>query len=608
MDISDDKHAEYLIDRFRKLGTGTTRWSIILLIGLIYTLLVSIYPRHEFISNSVTIIHKFTHFDSLTTNKKKIRKSFVSVTSDSFSSLNYKIGRNVYDTSKTDVRNQYENLLSTLRKAEALKKDSGRFRLRLLLDSTYRLKGKAKKNIKDTIKKYYLPIDILIAMSDIQKEKALSQKDSLLNHADISFNVPELHTLDFGFRVGLVVWMILLLILLLYLFSVRISLIRYLKDVYFIQKKSFKSNIKEWKKLDLQAPFWLAPINFKESDEKPVFQALVGWKFTGFHNVMGVAFLLLIVALQLYVGWLSWHVSVLRYFENTWFQIIDVFLICCTVFLFLLWLQPVVFSAGFGQTEHFNFKRREVIKLGLSSLVFLLLSPSVGRLVPIMKGKPLQFNRRKSKLKTNSKLELEDGFYSYKKNKVVMVYYLSGGKSPSMKNIPPANFKALSGKLKKIDIFEIIEDPKMHKYHIPYWPSVMEKEAYLYAAKMDFISAIRILLFSLAYSVGGGSRYIRRSDRIYAFGSTNQTGFSKAQNRLSCFLAGLILRAEVKLPESEKRMLASIIKEKQLLIPGEVLDRNFMDFYENDSFYTKKWQESKSLAWHLPQRKRAKVT
>lgn len=602
MDISDDKYAEYVVERIRKLGSNTTRWGLIFFIGLIYTLMVSIYPRDEFINNSVTIIHKFIHFDSLTTNKRKTRKTLIAITNDSFSSIKSRIAENIIDTSREQVQHQFDNLLSTIQKAEEFQKDSGRLRLKLLLDSTYKLKGKAKKNIKDTIKKYYLPIDIMIAMSGMQKQKALNQKDSLLNHADISFNVPELHTLDFGFRVGLVVWMILVLILMIYLFTTRLSIIRYLGDIYILQKYIFKENSKEWKKLDLQVPFWIAPLRFTKGNDK-IFKALVGWKFIAFNNFMGIMLLVLILVLQLYVGWLFWHVSVMKYFENIWFQSIDIFLVCCTVFLFLLWLQPVKFSPAFAQTEHLSFKRREFIKLGLSSMLFFLLVPSFAKTVPIMKGESLRYKRKKKRLNSNDKINLADGFYSYKRNKSVMVYYCSGGKSPSRKSLSESEFNHLIPKLKKIDLSQILEDANMNQYCIPYWPSILEKEAYSYAVKDDLIPAITILLFSLSYSAGKGIKYIRKNKWQQTTFSNNDQDIFRLRHRLTSFLIGLILRAQVKLSESEKNHLAEIMKEKLLSIPQAVLKPNFMDFYTNNNYYLKKWQSSKKLHWRLPGKK-----
>jgi hypothetical protein len=612
LSITNEKYGEYLTERFRKSGSSTTKWGLLFFIALLYTLTISIIPRAQFISNSVDVIENINHFESLTSNMKKERHSFIHSTRDSLliiqpnldslSIIQSELSSNRHFSQSdcslvhhyTNLTAYSDNLRKAIQKANEVKHDSGKRNLKLLLDSASKLTGKAKKNLKDSIRKYFLPIDIFITMSDNQKQKASRQKDSLLNHADISFNVPEVHTLDFGFRIGLVVWMVLLLTLLLYLFTTRLSLIEYLKKIYDTERTLINEN--DWERLDLQIPFWLAPIQFKNGPDKRIFQKMVGWRFTLLNNIAGIVFLVLILCLQFYVGWLLWHVSVMRFFESNVYKIIGIVLLFVSVFVFLLWLSPVVFSSDFAEVKYIDFKRREIIMLGASSLVFLLAIPSIAKYVPLIGDDRMRFIRKKRR-KPGYKTNVSDGFYVYKKRGLNVVYFFSDGQSPSMKSINEREIKNISKKWRRTEILSIIDDPDISKYHIPYWPYILEKQAYYYAIKDDYINAVKIVLFSLAYSDGTGSRYIR--NRL----NTSFSSIEILQKRLISFLAGLILRAQIKLSEPDKAKLASIIASKQLLIPSSVLNKDFMTFYNNNEDYIKKWQRSKKLNWHLAEKK-----
>lgn len=600
----DNKYEEHLIERFRQLGSSTTNWALLFSAALIYTWLISIYPRAKFIDNYVTVINKYTYFHTLASRKQQERRSFVHASKDSLLKYRLIINKAQYEALTVKRKNYINNLdsavsnlISAVSMADTFK--SNPKRLTLLLERAGLLKGIEKKRVWDTIRQHYLPIDILIAVSEMRKADAEKQRDSL-NKVAVAFNVPGLSTFNFEFRAGLMVWMILALVLLCYLFSKRLIMIRYLRDIYNSQKNSLGADIKEWNKLDLQVPVWLGPVYFRKGDDEPVFRSLIGWRFTRLNNIIAIGLLLSLMGMQLFVAWLCWHVSVIPFFDNVFSQIACAAFVFISLFLFLLWLQPVDLSPKFGDGEHFDFKKREMIKLAISSLVFLLIIPPVGKIVPLMKGEDLNYKRSRKRTKNKYKINMADGFYLHRNKQKQIIHYFSGGKSPSMKSIDENGMKKLSRKLRKINIIQILDASDFNAYNIPYWPFVLEKEAYNYAMKKDYITAIKIILFSLSYSTGTGLNYIAQGRFESPFQRADGTEVASLQDRLTNFLVGLILRAEKQLTGSARTEMWAVINDRTRTIPGQILKPDFISFYRENEYYIKKWQTAKKLNWHLP--------
>ena len=260
MGVSDEKHSEYLIDRFRKLGSTTTNWALLFLVALLYTWFVSIYPRAHSLKNYITVLNKEKHFDSLSKRSSHEKRHFIQSYVDSA------VKEKKHDSTSFRFTNINKKLDSILKKSDLIIKDPER--LKTFLDSATKLRGPAKKKLMLQVERDYLPIDILIAMSELQKRDADKQKDSLINKVAITFDVPGLETISVSFRAGLLIWMILAVVLLLYVFSTRLKLIDHMKSLFTLESKTLRGKLKEWEKLDLQVPVWLAPIMFKSCNEK----------------------------------------------------------------------------------------------------------------------------------------------------------------------------------------------------------------------------------------------------------------------------------------------------------------------------------------------------
>lgn len=616
MAIPDDKNTEYLVERFRQLGSSTTKWALLFFLAIAYTWLVSIYPRQTFIKNYITVVDRQTHFDTLGKETSKKKRSYLTLYSDSLKKLRREIPSLVLLKGGAEVFTPAKNLKELISKARRGQED--RDSLKQLLVQKALLKGKEKKKLRDSIRRAYLPLDVLVAMADIQKSEAGKQSDSLTNKMMIPFNVPGMNAINFGFRGGLIFWMILTLVLLLYVFSIRLAMIHYLKKIYASYYKEFKLDIKEWKKLDLRVPLWMAPIRFKKCQEEKICRELIGWNFVRLNNVLGVGLVALIVALQFQVAWLCWHVSFIRYLENDWLKIITIVLVCLSFLLFLLWLQPISLSPAFPAQDAFSFKRREYIKAGLAAALLVFAFPPIGRTIPLIKGNDLNYKRSRQR-KNGYKTELADGVYLHKTNSRKVVYYFRNGIPASRRGIGAAKMKQLEKKLVPMDIKDIIGNPRSFTWHIPYWPSILETEAYRHALRKDLIPAIEILLFGLAYSGGKGANWISHqlSSRIKAAeGPRHKKNNSvaaqsrstltpeiqpdaKVQERLKYLLIGLILRAEKHLSGPQAEDVKKLM-EKYTDIPPDILSPDQIDRYRAKKKFATKWQSEKDIPWQLP--------
>lgn len=617
MAIPDDKNTEYLVERFRQLGSSTTRWALLFFLAIAYTWLVSIYPRQAFIKNYITVVDRQNHFDTLGKETSKKKRSYLNLYSDSLKKLRREITSLFLLKGSSQVFAPAKNLKEIVLKGRRGQEE--RDSLKQLLVQKALLKGKEKKKLRDSIRKAYLPLDVLVAMADIQKSEAGKQSDSLVNKMMIPFNVPGMNAINFGFRGGLIFWMILTLVLLLYVFSIRLAMIHYLKKIYASYYKEFKLDVKEWKNLDLRVQLWMAPIGFKKCQEEKVCRELIGWNFVRLNNVLGVGLVALIVALQFQVAWLCWHVSFIRYLENDWLKIITIVLVSLSFLLFLLWLQPVSLSPSFPAQDAFSFKRREYIKAGLAAALLIFAFPPIGRTIPLIKGNDLNYKRARQR-KNKYTSDLADGFYIHKTSGRKVVYYFRNGISPSMKGMDAAKMKQLEKKLVPITLHEVINSPDALTRRIPYWPFIVEAEAHRHAFKEDLVPAIEILLFGLAYSGGKGGNWINhqvpyrrkaskdtghKKDNSVAASSSSKLSPEmqldiKVQERLKYLLIGLILRAEKRLsgPQAEE-MKTRMEKYKDTLQP-DVLNAEQLTHYRSKKNFATKWQSGKEIPWQLP--------
>jgi len=596
MAASEDKHPDYLIHRFREISGSASRWALVFLAALTYAWLSSIFPRAETLDNYVTAVNTYKYFNRLGARAQKAKNAYLDTLW-----VNYYQSVDSHSEDTGFLKSAEKELNREREKVGRYKKDPDT--LKQLMAQVGKVKGTKRKKLKDSIHESYLAPDIVLALAELKKSDAEAQRDSIRNKINVTFDVPGLHTLSFGFRLGLIVWMLLNLILVLYLFSTRLSLIRYLKQIYEIKRKTCKGNLQEWRKIDLNVPHWMAPLVVKKSPEEQAFRSLVGWRFYYLNNGLGLGLLLLTFLMQVYVAWLGWHVAVILDERDTWLLASCLLLVASFLFVLLLWLQPVSLSPQFSQSEAFSFQRREFLKLGASGLLFFLLLPSVGKAIPMMKGKVLGYRRVKERKKKSCEVAMADGLYvRHRKKRLATVYFFHKGISPSMKHLSEEKLGEMTKQLKKIELLKAIDDNSLRSYSIPFASFVLEMEAYQYALKNDYFAAIKILTF--AVTDPAETTTVMRSEtppsqfpKLY-----QEYQRSKVLRRLQSFLSGLILRAEKRLPPGAFDVIWGNVSFRITYVYPDAVTIAQLVKKQRRERILRKWQDTGPLPWQLPER------
>lgn len=586
MPISNEKHSDNLIARFQQLSGNTTRWALLFFIALLYTWITSIFPRSEVINKYVTTINKQHYFEDLQRSAIKTKRSSRVYNVNIFDSLVL-----VKDTSNITFKRAEVYLADFYKKDNPVKMNPER--LVFLIDSAGKLPRAQKKEAYKKIKQEYLPSDVIVAMAEIPKREAFGQRDSISNKVAITFNVPGISSINFGFVGGLVVWMMLNVVLLWYLFSVRQILIQLLKNIIHYRLKTIKYNQAEWSKLDLRPPLWFAPVVFRKSAVGFIYKSLVKWTYPGFINFAGILFLLFLLGLQLYVAWLLWHVSTLPNFESSFFRFVALLFLFGSLLVFLLWLRPVSMSGEFMEKAYQSVGRREFIKLGVASLTFLFLIPFVARSVPVMKGQELKYKRTRKQQKNKYSIDIEDGLYLRKSGGHTIVYFFYKKVCTLRKRIPEASMVKILPQLTKIDYAVFFTNAEGLLYSIPDWPFVIETIAYEHALKDDYALACEVLLFGLTYATRRDG-----SDNSYSFlGQTPVENDTVIKFRNT--LAGLVIRTGAKKPEVLPKICTLIEKWEGRIRPDFFAGHDIDRLRDKKSFRFK-WVETESLPWKQP--------
>jgi len=577
-----EKKCQYFIDRFRQLGSSAGKWGLLFFAALLYTWVVSIEPKKAFIVDYFTSKQKELYFDSLLSQAGKSRIKNINT---------FKVRLNKFDSILSNsslvdsgfinqTKLNSENIEANLKKTNLKKKE--RWDLKESLALAISEKGFKKDSIKDTIKKLYYPLNVLIARAELQRTEAKNQKDSLINKANIVFNVPSLSAINLGFKAGLIFWMLLLLIFIGYFFSVRLKMMDYLKRIAVFRKHLNSTD--SFDKMDLQVPFWFAPVTFARGEDYTSYINLVGWKFIKLQNLLCISFLLLVVSLQCYVGWISWHLSAHINFDiSNGFKFLTILLTTLTIMLFLLWLQPVNMSPAFETHNYTAPDRRKFVKTLVSSTLFMLLIPTIGKALPLLKAVPLGYRRKDKKFAIFSS-DLAYGFYSHKHKRRRIIHYYYNGYSPSFKNILPGQKAAFEKRLQPFNLLEHISSGNEKNIHISNWQYVLEAEALRLINNGDCKSGIEMILFALIYSTMQQGNQIRNT-----------------QIRLINLLYGTMFRFEQKLAWQFKhqQLLAKRKDVMQEIIKNDTLISKHIPDVTKKSFKLK-WERAGTFPWTLP--------
>ena len=602
MPVSDEKYTDYLVQKFRDLGKRTTNWAFVFFLALLYTWLTSIYPRAVFLHNFTTIINKQAYFDSLSNTTKKSRRQILNNYIDSLAN------KSAYLSKKENINNdqainRFKKVDAFVSKASISQKEKDQ--LKKLVMAAEKSRGDEKKLLKDSIKRYYLPIDVLIVKSEIGKTEADYQKDSLQSKMDINFEVPGLSKLDFEFRSGLLFYMTLTILMLIYVYSTRRKLISLVGEIYHFKKVELKENISEGRRFDLQAPFWMGPIDFKKQEDAKMIKHLLGWRSPMLNNFIVFIFLLAILILQFYVGWMSWHLSVIKYFQNTGLTVTTIFLLSATVFMVLLWLWPVRIKSLEAPKENYSIKRRELLKLALSSSFFLFLLPPLARSIPLIQGDPLNYKRKK-KQKGTSNTKLENGFYLYSSNRGKTIHYFQNGITPARKTFNKDTLNAFATKSRKLTLEELLTIAKPSQAGFPHYFFILEYEALQQYHQGHELNAIRLLVLALSYYTLKLPGHIFERPGTSAgsimpdlFSISALPGYKKGPERICTLLSGMAIRTEMKSPGITAELAGVIANPLNVNFPIS-LEKAFIADYRNNKSFAGKWVTSKSFPWKLP--------
>lgn len=584
-------------------------------IALIYTWFNSILPKIKFIDNYVTVLHNRAYFDTLIIETKKAKRSIILEYTDSLNSAFKKIKATKNTKHQYQIAKRYspyDSLVNTL-KISTVQLNS----LKLALSKAKRLKGKIKDHYLDTaVRAHYSKENVLIVVSQRKKAESEKQRRSLIR-SSIAFNIPGLSTIKLGFRIGLIFWMTLNIILLVYVYSTRLKMIGYLKRIYAAKKAQVSLKESEWGKLDLQVPLFIVPVFFEADNEIEVLRKMLGWKFVTVRNILGFFILLLIVGLQFHVGWMVFHVSVLYGFISLKYKLLCVVLCFITITICIIWLKPLRLSAELANDQSLSYGRRETLKLAAAALFFLILIPPVSNAIPLLSGSQLRYKRAKKKKKVKYRVNIVDGLYIHKTKSGPVLYHFYKGSSPSMKSIDEKKMNVIVKKIRKVDIDELINLSRglsrIPPFSIPHWSYILEKEAYIQIIKHNYLSAIKTLVFSLAYSM----RFDIHTNYVYSNSSFKNKSISapflsesfmpskhhqkeieETQTRIKHVLIGLIIRAEHLLDEKEVKEIHFFLKQNTK-IPKDIFGLRVISHYRKNKSFSNKWKIQDILPWYF---------
>lgn len=583
--ILDDKFREYYLERFRNVASSTSNWGLLFFAAVVYSWVVSIQPKSEFIESYITAKNQQKYFDTLIskTTRKKIQS--IKKLQDSIQIINQRIREEIHLTNRLQldsIRLRFDSILAKIKLTK-----SKRSQLKQSLLTATSSERFMKDSLMEFIKKNYYPADVLIARTELQRDKVEKYKDSLFNKTKIVFNVPSIESINLGFKKGLIFWMFLALALLIYFFSTRLKLLHYFKEIYQRSKKD-GTTLSSFGVLDMQVPFWFAPIQFLKEDKKSEYKNLVGWKNVYLQNILCILLLLLIFSLQISVAWISWQVNSKENFdENFFFKSLTIVLLSTSLLLILLWMQPISFSSKFTAKDHFSVKRREYLKIAISGAFFLFLIPIIGRSLPVSQGIKFKFRRVREKKTCHPKATVNDGFYVNQRNGANVLHRYLNGSTLSSRTMTAVQMKEFEKRLKKITFSDVITKATLH-YRIPYWQFVLERESLLCIRKGKFLFAIEIVLYALRYS------------RNYKGLKIENT-----QTRLANLLCGLVARFRYIISDQQhkeiKEKVNKIIEiESSFFNNNSVFKNKFNMLTEPDIYFEKKWKKPKDLPWNLP--------
>jgi hypothetical protein len=606
-ETSDSKNAIYFIGRFRQLSSSTSNWGLLFFSAIFFSWAISIFPQEDFISNYVTNINKVKHFNNLIKDASKNKIDSVRRLEDSLKIYELKSKKNGISIKyKTQLQDQIAFIKKRLAKLNLDRKK--RYELKTLLEKTTAQKGYVKDSMRRVIKDNFFAGDIIITRAEIEKQEVAKYKDSIYNKTKVLFNVPGISPIDLGFGKGLLFCMILIIVLLFYLYNARQKLISYLRKIcqYNQGNVNFASDLDQ---NDLQTPLWFAPIIISRGPEKSKYVNLIGWRNTKLNNIVLIALTALIFGMQLHVFWISWTLNSNPYFDETLkFKVYSLILMAVTIFIIFLWLQPVSLNSDFNKSDHYAFKRREIIKAIASSFVLLFLIPYFGKAIPKPQGNDTGFIRKRKK-KRYAKSKLPDGFYVniiHDKKKLhrhdnmigdkIILHHYHNGYSASFKFLKLDQVEAFEKKLKPVDFMKYVNEGDINNVHIPHWQFLFEREALWQIEKQKYADALKILLYGLLY--------------VLSKSITEKTVLSIM--RMYNLYRGLYKRFSGKLSQSDKiavddyhKAIAGDIKflferYKALYLKSNEKIKG-TDWQKFEHFnYKKHWQNAESLPWKCP--------
>ncbi|MCW3091763.1 MAG: hypothetical protein JWP81_2832 [Ferruginibacter sp.] len=147
------------------------------------------------------------------------------------------------------------------------------------------------------------------------KEDMKQLRDSLNGKINLKIDIPTLSAIELPLQMGLIVWFILFLLFILLVLHKRVVAGKYLVNGLYYYRQKIQANNYNLKCLDIQLPFWLAPLVITGSNyQRKVLFVITTWTIV--KKVLAAVVIVFLLSLLCRVWWISINIFKTETFDR----------------------------------------------------------------------------------------------------------------------------------------------------------------------------------------------------------------------------------------------------------------------------------------------------